>query len=128
MGSFLKNSIKMVLYSVIPDFGHTFVCGTIGPGFEPQHVPACRYVEEIGSAAMLTTKRSAGVAPDVNLREHVTCTSLASANKAAHSDFETQRRRHQKSETGISVAPQKGLMSSKKCLLRNVIFIFHSVY
>ena len=29
------------------------------------------------------------------------------------SEFETQGRRHQKSKTGISVAPQKGLMSSK---------------
>ena len=31
-----------------------------------------RYVEEIGSAAMLAAKRSAGVAPEVNLRECVT--------------------------------------------------------
>ena len=30
--------------------------------------------------------------------------SLPSANKVAHSDFETQRRCHQKSETGVSVA------------------------
>ena len=41
-----------------------------------------------------------GVAPEVNLREHVTCTPLPSANKAAYSGFETQRRRHQKSKTG----------------------------
>ena len=34
-------------------------------------------------------------------------------NKAAHSGFETQRRRHQKSKIGVSVAPQKGPMSSK---------------
>ena len=27
--------------------------------------------------------------------------------------FETQGRRHQKSKTGVSVAPRKGLMSSK---------------
>ena len=32
----------------------------------------CRYVEETGSAAMLAAKRSAGVAPEVNLRECVT--------------------------------------------------------
>ena len=32
---------------------------------------------------------------------------------------ETQRRRHQKSETGVSGAPQKGLMSSKKNLKIN---------
>ena len=36
-----------------------------------------------------------------------------SVNKAAYSGFETQRRRHQKSKTEVSVAPQKGLMFSK---------------
>ena len=70
-------------------------------------MPVCRYVEEIGSAAMLAAKRSAGVAPEVNVREHVTHTPLPSANKAAHSGFETQRRHHQKSKIGVSVAPQK---------------------
>ena len=30
-----------------------------------------------------------------------------------HPGFETQGRRHQKSKTGVSVAPRKGLMSSK---------------
>ena len=52
---------------------------------------AHRYVEENGSAVMLAAKRSVGVTPKVSLREHVTCTPLASANKAAHSGFETQR-------------------------------------
>ena len=33
------------------------------------------------------------------------------ANKAAHSGFETHRR-HEKSKTGLSAAPQKGPMSS----------------
>ena len=42
-----------------------------------------------------------------------TRTPLPSSKKAAHSGFETQRRRNQKSKTGVSVAPQKGLMSSK---------------
>ena len=45
--------------------------------------------------------------------EYVTRTPLPSMNKAAHSDFETQRRRHQKSKTWVSVALQKGLLSSK---------------
>ena len=67
-----------------------------------------RYVEE--------NKRSAGVAPEVNLREGATHMSVSSTNKAAHSGFETQRRCHQKSKTGVSVAPQKGLMSSKRNL------------
>ena len=60
-------------------------------------MPACRYVEEIGSSAMLAAKRSAGVTAEVNLSEHVTHMPLPSANKAAHSGFETQRRHHQKS-------------------------------
>ena len=55
-------------------------------------MPARRYVEEISSATMLAAKRSAGVAPEVNLREYVTCMPLPSGNKAAH---------------------RKGLMSSK---------------
>ena len=40
---------------------------------------------------MLAVKRLAGVAPEVNLKECVTCTPLPSANMAAHSGFETQR-------------------------------------
>ena len=47
-----------------------------------------------GSAAMLAAKRLAGVTSEVNLREHVICTPLLSANKGAQSCFETQRRRH----------------------------------
>ena len=61
-------------------------------------MPGHRYVEEISSAAILATKRSAGVIPEVNLREDVTCVPLPSTNKAAHYGFETQRRRHQKSK------------------------------
>ena len=52
-------------------------------------MPACRYVEENGSAAMLAAKRSVGVAPEVNFREHVTHMPPPSMNKAAHSGFET---------------------------------------
>ena len=78
--------------------------GTIGPGFEPH-----QYL----LAGMWTAKRSAGISPDVNLGERVTCTPPLSANKAAHSGFETQRRHYQKSRTGVSMAAQKGLMSSK---------------
>ena len=76
-------------------------------------MPAHRYVKENGLAAILATKRSVGVVPEVNPREHATCMSLPSMNKAAHSGFETQRRHHQKSKTEVSVASQKGLMSSK---------------
>ena len=48
-----------------------------------------------------------------NLWERIACTPLLSGNKAANSGFETQRKRHKKSKIGVSVAPQKGLMSSK---------------
>ena len=57
---------------------------------------------------MLAAKRSAGVAPEVNLWVCVTHMPPPSVNKAAHSGFETQRRHHQKSKTGVSVAPQEG--------------------
>ena len=45
-------------------------------------------MKEIGLAAMLATKRSAVVAPDVNLRECVICMLLLNVNKAVHSGFE----------------------------------------
>ena len=83
--------------------------------FQAPPMPTHRYMEENGSAAMLAAKRSAGITPEVNLIECVTPTPLPSANKAAHSGFETQIRCHKKSKIGVSVAPQKGLyMSSKK--------------
>ena len=68
-------------------------------------MPACSYMEEISSVAMLAAKKSAEVTPEVNIREQETHTHLSSG-------FETQRRRHQKTKTGVPVAPQKGLMSS----------------
>ena len=70
------------------------------------------------SPAMLAAKRSAGVTPEVNIRECVIHMPPPSMNKAAHSGFETQRRGHQKSKTGVSVAPQKGLMSSNHFFLK----------
>ena len=54
-----------------------------------------------------------GVAPEVNLREGISRTPLQSLNKAAHSGFETQRRHHQKSETGVSVPPKIFLDTSR---------------
>ena len=88
-------------------------------------MPSRRYMKEISSAALLATKRSAGVAPDMNPRECVTCTPLPSANNAAHSGFETKRRIHQKSKTGVSVAPQEGLMSSKNLVVsRKIVNVY----
>ena len=76
-------------------------------------MPACRYMKENGLAAMLAIKRSAGVAPKVNLRECIIPMPPSSVNKAAHSGFETQMKHHQKSKTGVSMAPQKGLVLQK---------------
>ena len=45
-------------------------------------MPGCRYVEETNLAAILATKRSAGVTPEVNLRKGVTHMPPPSANKA----------------------------------------------
>ena len=75
-------------------------------------MPAYSYVEENGSAAMLASKRLAGVTSQVNLKERETHTSLPIVNKATYSAFKTKRRHHQKSKTVVSVAPQEGLMSS----------------
>ena len=57
-------------------------------------------------AAMPAVKRLAGVTPQVNLRS-------ARRQESVHLGFETQGRRHQKSKTGVSVAPQKGHVSSR---------------
>ena len=86
---------------------------------------AQRNVEENGSASMMAAKRSAGDAPEVNLTECVTHTPPPSANKAANSGFEPQIRRHQKSKTGVSVAPQKGFIFSifSRTCLRLVVIV-----
>ena len=61
---------------------------------------------------MLATKKSASVTPEVNLRKSIKCMPPLSANtEAVCSGFETQRRHHQKSKTGVSVPAQKELMS-----------------
>ena len=62
---------------------------------------------------VLAIKSLAGVAIEVNLRN-----SLHAGKKARkqgnNPGFETQGRRYQKSKTGVSVASQKGLVSSQK--------------
>ena len=74
---------------------------------------------------MLAATRSAGVAPEMNLREHATHMPQPSVNMAAYSGFETQTGRHQKFKTEASVAPKAGFMSSnfflKKAPWENVI-------
>ena len=62
---------------------------------------------------MLVIKRSAGVALEMNLRNpsHV---GQEARKQGIHPGFGNQGRGQQKYETGVSVAPEKGLMSSKK--------------
>ena len=78
-------------------------------------LPLLKHARGKWLAAMLAAKRSAGVAPELYLREHVTCTPLPSSNKVAH--FGTQRC-HQKSKIGVSVDPQKDLKN--QCFLSDV--------
>ena len=59
-------------------------------------------LHKYGSAAMVATKRSTGVSPEVNVKECTSCMLLPSANKAAHSGFETQRRPPEVQNRGIS--------------------------
>ena len=63
-------------------------------------------------AAIPVNKRSAGVAPDLNLR-HPLCAGKEAHKQGIHPGFETQGRCHQKSKTGVSVSSQKGPVSSK---------------
>ena len=46
---------------------------------------------------------------------------LQRLNKAAHSGFETQMRHHQKSETGVSVAPKMDMCPTK--ILEKKVFL-----
>ena len=43
---------------------------------------------------MLAIDTGKGVTPEVNLKECILCMPPPSVNKAAHSDFETQKRYH----------------------------------
>ena len=86
----------------------------IAPGFESHQYLAGMWKRRLGYHAG-RQEFSRCHTPD---ESEGMCNTYASAslNKAGHSGSETQRRRHQKSETGVSVAPQKGLLSSKNVL------------
>ena len=60
-------------------------------------MPAHKYMEENDFAVMLATKRSAGVTPEANLKEHVTYRPIPSVRLPT--GFETQRRHHEKFKT-----------------------------
>ena len=60
---------------------------------------ARKYVDQIGSNAMLAVKRLAGVAPEVNLRNPLYAGHEA-CKPGINPGFENQGNCHQKSETG----------------------------
>ena len=93
-------------------------------------MPACMYVQENSLAAIQAAKRLAGVALEVNLRVHVTCMPLPIMNKAAHSGFQTQRRRHQKSKKQEYQWPNKKdlCLSKVKIKIRNKFNPNETVY
>ena len=64
-------------------------------------------------ATMLAIYTDKGVTSEVNLRECILHMPLQSSRKAPHSSFETQRRHHQKSKTGVSVAQQMDMCPTK---------------
>ena len=73
-------------------------CSAEGLPFQIQH-------STCAAVTRLAIKRSVGVIPEVNLREHTSCMPPPSVNKVPHFGFETQRRHHQKSKIGVSVDP-----------------------
>ena len=75
-------------------------------------------------AAMLAIYTGRGVAPEVNLKECISRMPPQSSNKAEPSLALKPRRHHQKSKTGVSVAPKmdmsnKNLKKKKKKLYCN---------
>ena len=61
---------------------------------------------------MLAVKRSAGIVPEVNVREHTSHTHPSSVNKAAHSGFKTQEMSPEVQNRSI-IGPIKGHVSTK---------------
>ena len=71
-----------------------------------QYLYVDKYVDQKGSAAMPAVKKSAGVAPEVNLRNPLHAGDEA-CKQEMHPGFETQGRLHQKSKSGVPVALTK---------------------
>ena len=72
----------------------------------------CNYVDQKGSAAVLTSVQSAGITLEVNLSNPLHTGKEVHKQESALA-FETQDRLHQKFKTAASVAPQKRLASCK---------------
>ena len=67
--------------------------GTIDPSLEPHQCLLTGTWKRMAQLPSWPPRGLAGVTPELNLREHVTCTLPPSANKAIHSGFETHRPR-----------------------------------
>ena len=65
---------------------------------------------------MRAAKTSAGVTPEVNLRNPL-CTGEKAGKQGIHPGFETQGICHHKSKRGVSVAPQNDLVDKFTLLL-----------
>ena len=90
-------------------WSHTVTGSTTGSSFEPLQ---CLFASTWKITAQLPcwpTKRLTGVTPKEDFWECVTRMPLPSTKQAAHSCFKTERRHHQKSKTGVSLAHKKDL-------------------
>ena len=83
------------------------MCRTLNPKFYPvfQYLYVHKYVDQKDSAAMPAVKRSAGVAPEVNLRNPLHAGDEA-CKEEMYPGFETQDRLHRRSKSGVPVASQ----------------------
>ena len=83
------------------------MCRTLNPKFYPvfQFLYVQKYVDQKGSAVMSTIKKSAGVDPEVNLRNPLHAGDEA-CKQEIHPGFDTQGRLYQKSKSGVPVASQ----------------------
>ena len=109
--AFLNSKLHKVMYC--PRQGLNLrVCSLCGRSLD--RIPASYLCNKhVGNVTgNVTSIQSAGVAPEVNLRNSMQTRKHAS--EGIHPGFETHGRRHQKSKTGVSVATQKGLVSYKK--------------
>ena len=77
-------------------------------------MPACKNTEDNGSATMVAAKISAGVAPDVNLMEHVIHMPSPIANKELSPEAQNR---------GVSVHTKRTYVLQKFFLEKIVTFI-----
>ena len=79
------------------------LCCPFNPGFE-SHQYLYKYMNQKGSAAMLTVKRLAGVAPVVTLGDSLH-TGEEAGKQGIHPCFESYANITKNPKTGLSVAP-----------------------